>query len=246
MAPLRPVLANVLLFASGCLLCLVWLDNAGAGQAPRQPARAAAAPRACGCDDKDAMQRDIDDSKWLAMRHRDKADELEKKENDLYRRMGRSLADGSDEMDALWNSYNSWEGGMGPNTAQGEFETARGYNGTVVVKFDVKTNQPNPQQLAAARAHAVCRSIADGISLHEKAHGDVRAAGGGKYSRPSQLAREEAAHYETEAKFVQDALDRLNCPQAQGSIPDNGERLAQRERVNRAAQRVAAFAGSLS
>ena len=244
MAPLRPVLAKVLVFASGCIFCLA-LESADAGQAARQPA-APAAPRACGCADKDAMQRDIDDSKWLAMRHRAKADELEKQENDLYRRMGRSLADGSDEMTALWNGYNSWEQGTGPNTAQGEFGAARGYTGTTVVSFNQTTNQPDPQQLAAARARATCRSIADGISLHEKAHSDVRAAGGGRYSRPSQLAREEAAHYDTEAKFVQDALDKLNCPQAQGSVPDNGERLAQRERVRRSEQRVAAYAGSLS
>jgi hypothetical protein len=247
MIALGPLLTRVAAFASGCLFCVVWLDVADAGQAqqPRQPARSSAPPK-CGCDDKPAMQRDIDDSKWLADAHRQKADALQKAEDDLYRRMGRSIADGSDEMTALWNNYNSWEQGTGPNTARGEFETARKYQGSIVVTFNQTTNLPDPAQLETARRRAACLAIADGISFHEQKHTDVRAAGGGQYSRPSQLAREEAAHYEAEAKLVQDAMDALRCPQAQGTGPDTGERFAQRERLERARVRVAAYADSLS
>ena len=244
MLALGPLLTRLAVFAAGCLLCVVWFDLADAGQArqPRQPAP----PPKCGCDDKQAMQRDIDDSKWLANAHRQKADALQKSEDELYRRMGRSIADGSDEMTALWNSYNSWEQGTGPNTARGEFETARKYQGSIVVTFDQTTNLPDPEQLATARRRAACLAIAEGISFHEQRHTDVRAAGGGQYSRPSQLAREEAAHYEAEAKLVQDAMDALSCPQGQASGPDTGERFAQRERLDRARVRVAAYADSLS
>ena len=244
MTALGPLLTRLAVFACGCLLCVVWLDVADAGQArqPRQPPP----PSKCGCDDKQAMQRDSDDSNWLANAHRQKADVLQKSEDELYRRMGRSIADGSDEMTALWNSYNAWEQGTGPNTARGEFETARKYQGSIVVTFDQKTNLPDPAQLETARRRAACLAIAEGINFHEQRHTDVRTAGGGRYSRPSQLAREEAAHYEAEAKFVQDALNSLSCPQAQGSGPDTGERFAQRERVQRAVTRVAAYADSIS
>lgn len=242
MVALGPLLTRLAVFASGCLLCVIWLDLADARQAPRQPAP----PPKCGCDDKQAMQRDIDDSKWLADAHRRKADALQTAEDDLYRRMGRSIADGSDEMTALWNSYNSWEQGTGPNTARGEFETARKYQGSIVVTFNETTNLPDPEQLATARRRAACLAIAESISFHEQRHTDVRNAGGGRYSRPSELAREEAAHYEAGAKFVQDAMDALRCPQAQGTGPDTGERFAQRERVQRATTRVAAYADSIS
>jgi len=244
MIALGPLLTRLAVFASGCLVCVVWLDVADAGQArqPRQPAP----PPKCGCDDKQAMQRDIDDSNWLANAHRQKADALQKSEEQLYRNMGRSLADGSAEMTALWNSYNSWEGGTGQGTVRGEFETARKYQGSIVVKFDPTTNLPDPAQLETARRRAACLAIAEGISFHEQRHTDVRAAGGGQYSRPSQLAREEAAHYEAEAKLVQDAMDALSCPQAQGSGPDTGERFALRERLQRAVTRVAAYADSIS
>jgi hypothetical protein len=149
-------------------------------------------------------------------------------------------------MSQLWSGYNSWEGGSGPGTARGAFEAARKYTGSIVVSFDQNTNRPDPAQLERARNRAACLRIADGISFHEQKHTDVRAAGGGQYSRPSQLAREEAAHYEAEAKLVQDAMDALRCPQAQGTGPDTGERFAQRERLERARVRVAAYADSLS
>ena len=238
------LLTRLAVFASGCLVCVVWLDLADAAQ-PRQPARSSAPPK-CGCDDKQAMQRDIDDSKWLANAHKEKAEELQKAEEELYRSMGRSLADGSDAMAALWSSYNSWEGGTGQGTVRAEFETARKYQGSIVVTFNAETNRPDPAQLDRARKRAACLAIAEGITLHEQKHADVRTAGGGRYSRPSQLAREEADHYETEAKFVQAAIDALSCPQAQGTGSDTGERFAQRERVQRARVRVAAYADSIS
>jgi hypothetical protein len=246
MIALGPLLTRLAVFASGCLVCAVWIDVADAGQAPkqRQPVQSSAPPK-CGCDDKQAMQRDIDDSKWLANAHRQKADELEKQEVPIYRSKGR-LADSSDEMAALWNSYNAWEGGTGQGTVRGEFETARKYQGSIVVKFDPTTNLPDPAQLATARRRAACLAIAEGISFHEQRHTDVRTAGGGQYSRPSQLAREEADHYDAEAKLVQDAMDALSCPRAQGTGPDTGERFAQRERLERARVRVAAYADSLS
>ena len=137
MTALGPLLTRLAVFACGCLLCVVWLDVADAGQArqPRQPPP----PSKCGCDDKQAMQRDSDDSNWLANAHRQKADVLQRSEDALYRRMGRSIADGSDEMTALWSSYNAWEQGTGPGTARAEFETARKYQGSIVVTFDQKT-----------------------------------------------------------------------------------------------------------
>lgn len=236
-------LTRLAVFASGCLACVVWLDVADAGQASRSAPRPP--PPKCGCDDKDAMQRDIDDSKWLADAHKKKADELEKAETELYKKMGRSLADGSSEMAALWSSYNSWEGGTGPGTIRTEFATARKYTGSIVVTFDVKTNRPDPAELDRARSRAACFAIAEGISFHEQKHADVRTAGGGQYSRPSQLAREEAAHYEAEAALVQKALDSIICTSL-ASGPDTGERFAQRERVQRAVTRVAAYADSLS
>ena len=245
MMALGPLLTRLAFFASGCLACVVWLDVADAGQA-RQPAAPSAPPK-CGCDDKPAMQRDIDDSKWLATAHKAKADALEKAEAELYRSMGRSLADGSAEMSALWSGYNSWEGGTGQGTVRAEFETARKYQGSIVVSFNPETNLPDPAQLDRARKRAACLAIADGITLHEQKHADVRTAGGGRYSRPSQLASEEAAHYEAEASFVQDAFDALSCPVVQGSgPPDTGERFPQRERVQRAVTRVAAYADSIS
>jgi len=225
-------------------VCVICLDLADAAQ-PRQPAKFSAPPK-CVCDDKQAMQRDIDDSNWLANAHREKADALQKAEEELYRSMGRSLADGSDAMAALWSSYNSWEGGTGAGTVRAGFETARKYQGSVVVTFNQATNLPDPEQLATARRRAACLAIAEGITFHEQRHTDVRTAGGGQYSRPSQLAREEAAHYEAEAKFVQDALNAIQCPQAQLSGGDTGERFAQRERVERARTRVAAYADSIS
>jgi hypothetical protein len=245
MTALGPLLTRFAVFASGCLACIVWLDVADAGQA-RQPAASNAPPK-CGCDDKPAMQRDIDDSKWLANAHKEKADALEKAEEQLYRSMGRSLADGSDAMAALWSGYNAWEGGTGQGTVRAEFENARKYQGSIVVTFNVETNRPDPAQLDRARSRAACLAIAEGITFHEQKHADVRAAGGGRYSRPSQLAREEAAHYEAEATFVQNALDTISCPQVQASgPPETGERLAQRQRVQRAVTRVAAYADSLS
>src|SRR5688572_1078230 len=122
MQGLGPLLVRAGAFAGGCLMCLVWFDQVDARQVRRQPAAAVSGPPKCGCDDKPAMQRDIEDSEWLAKAHRDKADQLQKAEDDLYRRMGRSIADGSAEMAALWNSYNAWEQGTGANTARGEFE----------------------------------------------------------------------------------------------------------------------------
>ena len=244
MTALGQLLTRLAVFGSGCLLCVIWLDMADARQA-RQLARASSPPR-CGCDDKPAMQRDIDDSKWLADAHRQKANELQMAEDALYRAMGKSVADGSNEMAALWSSYNAWEQGTGPGTARATFEAARKYTGSIVVTFDQNTNLPDPAQLDRARKRAACLRIAEGISFHEQRHTDVRAADGGRYSRPSQLAREEADHYDAEAKFVQDGLDALRCPQAQGSGPDNGERFAQRELLQRSVTRVTAYAASIS
>jgi hypothetical protein len=245
MIALDPLLMRLAVFAGACLVCVMCLDLAADAAPARQPAKFSPPPK-CGCDDKQAMQRDIDDSKWLANAHREKADALQKAEEDLYRSMGRSLADSSDAMAALWNSYNAWEQGTGGGTVRAEFEKARKYEGSIVVTFNQETNLPDPAQLATARRRAACLAIAEGISFHEQRHTDVRTAGGGRYSRPSQLAREEAAHYEAEAKFVQDAFDALRCPLAQGTGPDTGERLAQRERVQRARTRVAAYADSIS
>jgi hypothetical protein len=245
MRALGHILTRLAVFGSGCLMCIIWFDIADAGQAARRPARAPGPPP-CTCDDKPAMQRDIDDSKWLADAHRQKADELQMAEEALYRSMGRSLADRSSEMTQLWNTYNSWEQGTGPGTARGAFEAARKYTGSIVVSFDQNTNRPDPAQLERARKRAACVRIADGITLHEQKHTDVRAAGGGQYSRPSQLAREEANHYDAEAKFVQDGIDALNCPQALGSPPDNGERYVQREQLQRSITRVTAYAASIS
>jgi hypothetical protein len=192
------------------------------------------------------MERDVADSKWLAEAHRQKAGELERAEEALYRSMGKSLADRSSEMAELWNSYNSWEQGTGPGTARASFEAARKYTGSIVVTFDQNTNLPDPAQLETARRRAACLRIAEGITFHEQRHTNVRAAGGGRYSRPSQLAREEAEHYDAEAKFVQEGLDALNCPQAQGSGPDTGQRFAQRELLQRSVTRVTAYAASIS
>jgi hypothetical protein len=238
------ILTRLALFGSGCLACIVWLDIADAAQ-PRRPARASGPPP-CTCDDKPAMERDVADSKWLAEAHKQKANELQMKEEVLYRAMGKSIADGSNEMSQLWSGYNSWEQGTGPGTARGAFEAARKYTGSIVVTFDQNTNLPDPAQLATARRRAACLKIAEGISFHEKRHTDVRASGGGKYSRPSQLALEEANHYDAEAKFVQDGIDALNCPQAQGTTPDNGARYAIRELLQRAVTRVTAYAASIS
>jgi hypothetical protein len=245
MTALGQVLTRLAVFGSGCLLCVIWLDIADARQAARQPAKASTPPR-CDCYDKQAMERDIEDSKWLADAHRRKADELQMAEDALYRAMGKSIADRSNEMAELWNSYNSWEQGTGPGTARAAFEAARKYTGSIVVTFDQNTNLPDPAQLETARRRAACLRIAEGITFHEQRHTDVRAAGGGRYSRPSQLAREEADHYDAEAKFVQDGLDALRCPQAQGSSPDTGERFAQREMLKRSLTRVTAYAASIS
>jgi hypothetical protein len=245
MSALGHILTRLAVFGGGCLMCIVWFDIADAGQAARRPARASGPPP-CTCDDKPAMQRDIDDAKWLADAHRQKAEELQKAEDALYRAMGKSIADRSSEMSQLWSGYNSWEGGSGPGTARGAFEAARKYTGSIVVSFDQNTNRPDPAQLERARNRAACLRIADGISFHEQKHTDIRAAGGGQYSRPSQLALEEANHYDAEAKFVQDGMDALNCPRAQGTTPDNGERYALRELLQRAVTRVTAYAASIS
>jgi hypothetical protein len=240
------ILTRLAVFGSGCLMCIVWFDIADAGQATRRPAREPGPPP-CSCDDKPAMERDVADSKWLADAHRQKAAELQMKEEAIYRSMGKSLGDRSSEMSDLWSSYNSWEGGTGPGSVRAAFEAAQKYTGSIVVSFDPNTNRPDPDQLAAARRRAACLKIADGYSLHEKNHADVRAAGGGNYSRPSQLALEEAKHYDTQAKFVQQAIDALDCRQsALGSPPDNGERYAQRELLQRSITRVTAYAASLS
>jgi hypothetical protein len=246
MTALGRILMRLAVFGSGCLFCVIWLDIADARQAARQPARASTPPPRCDCYDKQAMERDIEDSKWLANAHREKADALKMAEDALYRSMGKSIADRSNEMAELWNSYNSWEQGTGPGTARAAFETARKYTGSIVVTFDQNTNLPDPEQLATARRRAACLRIAEGITFHEQRHTDVRAAGGGRYSRPSQLAREEADHYDAEAKFVQDGLDALRCPQAQASGPDTGERFAQRELLQRSLTRVTAYAASIS
>src|SRR5262245_56945577 len=120
MRALGHILAGLAVFGGGCLMCVVWLDIADAAQA-RRPARAPGPPP-CGCDDKPAMERDVRDSKWLADAHRQKANELQMKEEALYKAMGKSLADRSSEMSELWSSYNSWEGGTGPGTVRAAFE----------------------------------------------------------------------------------------------------------------------------
>lgn len=245
MRALGQILTRLAVFGSGCLMCVIWFDIADAGQAARRPARAPAGPPACSCDDKQAMQREIDDAKWLADAHRQKAEELQKAEEAIYRQQGKSLGDRSSEMSDLWNSYNAWEGGTGPGTVRAGFATARKYTGSIVVTFDPTTNRPDPEQLATARRRAACLKIADSISFHEQKHADVRAAGGGNYSRPSQLAREEADHYNAQVKFLQDAMDAIICV-ALGSPPDSGERYAQRERLQRSITRVTAYAASLS
>ena len=203
MMALGPLLSRLAVFAAGCLVCVICFDLADARQAARS--RPPAPPPKCGCDDKQAMQRDIDDFEMARQRTSAKSRRASAGGRRALPSMGRSIADGSDEMTALWNSYNAWEQGTGPNTARGEFETARKYVGSIVVTFNEKTNLPDPEQLATARRRAACLAIAESISFHEQRHTDVRNAGGGRYSRPSQLAREEAAHYEAGGKFVQDA-----------------------------------------
>ena len=111
-------------------------------------------------------------AKWLAEAHKQKANELQMKEEVLYRAMGKSIADGSNEMSQLWSGYNSWEQGTGPGTARGAFEAARKYTGSIVVTFDQNTNLPDPAQLATARRRAACLKIAEGISFHEQRHTD--------------------------------------------------------------------------
>lgn len=191
------------------------------------------------------MQREIDDAKWLADAHRQKAEELQKAEEAIYRQQGKSLGDRSNEMSQLWSNYNAWEGGTGPGTVRATFAAARKYAATIVVTFDQTTNRPDPAQLAAARKKAACLKIADSANFHEQKHTDVRTAGGGNYARPSQLAKEEADHYEAQVKFLQDAMDALICV-ALGSPPDTGERYAQRERLERSISRVTTYAASLS
>lgn len=244
MTALGHILTRLAVFGSGCLFCVIWFDIADAGQAARRPARAPGPP-ACTCDDKPAMQREIDDAKWLADAHRQKAEELQKAEEAIYRQQGKSLGDRSSEMSQLWSSYNAWEGGTGRGTVRAAFEAARNYTGSIVVTFDQNTNRPDPAQLAAARRRAACLKIADSVSFHEQKHTDVRTAGGGNYSRPSQLAKEEADHYDAQVKFLQDGMDALICV-ALGSPPDSGERYAQRERLQRSLTRVTAYAASLS
>jgi len=245
MRALGQILTRLAVFGSGCLLCIVWLDIADAGQAARRPARESSPPP-CTCDDKPAMQREIDDAKWLADAHRQKAEELQKAEEAIYRQQGKSLGDRSSEMSQLWSSYNAWEGGTGRGTVRAAFEAARKYTGSIVVTFDQNTNRPDPAQLAAARRRAACLKIADSVSFHEQKHTDVRTAGGGNYSRPSQLAKEEADHYDAQVKFLQDGMDALICVGALGSPPDSGERYAQRERLQRSITRLTAYAASLS
>src|SRR5215213_9687771 len=101
MKGLGPLLVRVGGFAGGCLMCLVWFDHVDARQVQRRPAAPVSGPPKCGCDDKPAMQRDIEDSEWLANAHREKAGQLQNAEDALYRKMGRSIADGSEEMSAL-------------------------------------------------------------------------------------------------------------------------------------------------
>ena len=246
MTALGHILTRLAVFGSGCLMCVIWFDIADAGQAARRPAPAPApGPPACTCDDKPAMQREIDDAKWLADAHRQKAEELQKAEEAIYRQQGKSLGDRSNEMSQLWMSYNSWEGGTGPGTVRAAFAAARKYTGSIVVTFDQTTNRPDPAQLAAARRRAACLKIADSVNFHEQKHADVRTAGGGNYSRPSQLAKEEADHYDAQVKFLQDGMDALICL-ALGSPPDSGERYAQRERLQRSLTRVTTYAASIS
>ena len=246
MTALGRILTRLAVFGSGCLLCVIWLDIADARQAARSQRERAHRRRVAAVTTNRRWSATSRTSKWLANAHREKADALQRAEDALYRAMGKSIADGSNEMAELWNSYNSWEQGTGPGTARAAFEAARKYTGSIVVTFDQNTNLPDPEQLATARRRAACLRIAEGISFHEQRHTDVRAAGGGRYSRPSQLAREEADHYDAEAKFVQDGLDALRCPQAQASGPDTGERFAQRELLQRSVTRVTAYAASIS
>lgn len=226
-----------------CLLFAAWPDAMAqsTGKTPSGPS----GPPKCDCQHIPALKGDIDDSKWLAQAHANKAAELGEKEKLLYRRLAR-LAPASDEMATLWNDYNKWEG----TTVKEEFKKARGHKDTTSVTFYDETAKPDPKQLEAARKQAPCLRIADGISRHEQKHTDLRTSGGGHQERPSQLALEEKADYDDEAAFVQEELDSLEnqprCkPRSETSTKDTGQRLAQRERLRRAMKRVSAYAATI-
>ncbi len=184
------------------LLFAIW--PAAMAQSKAKKPSAPSDPPKCDCQHIPALKRDIDDSKWLAQAHANKAAELEEKEKLLYRRLG-GLAGASDEMTALWNDYNTWEA----KTVKEEFKKARGYEDTISVAFDEKTNKPDPKQLEAARKQAPCLRIAEAISRHEQKHTNLRTPGSGLHERPSQLALEEKAHYEDGVAFVQEEVDSL-------------------------------------
>lgn len=100
-----------------------------------------------------------------------------------------------------------------------------------------------------------CEQVYDAVMAHEYYHGaqwqdnnsgrNKPKSGLPRARTPYGQALEEAKGYEIEIAELE-KLKKSKCGRAEGSVPDSGERLAQRQRLERAVKRVSAYAASIS